>query len=227
MKILTLILICNIFIFAQELTLKYKVKFGLFGTGEAVANILESKDEYKIELTAKTRGFLKTITAGRIEKYTSLGKIKDSIFIPDFYIKSRENSFKTKRDTYLINHFNKKVDIKKERIENKGKNETFFANLKFYSTNDILTLIFNIKNMLDVNTTQNFIAIGANKVDGKIEIKSHKENENIILNISVKEKSLDKLTITLDKDFIPIKAVLEDVELFGDVVAKLTKKEVK
>lgn len=229
MKLFTILVYTISILSAKEMILDYKVDFGSLGSGWAKVTLNDSNSTYNIYLIAKPEGILASLTSDRIEHYKSSGFIKDSLYLPTTYIKSRENSEKTKQDTYKFNHTSKSINVKHERItkvDREESNET----LNFFASQDILTLLFNIKHFLQPNSNQQqkIVAIGANKKDGEIEIiKKYDKDNNLTLDVSIKEKELDKLHIKLDKDYIPIEALLEDVTLFGDVKAILVNKAIK
>ena len=224
MKSLILFISTLFFAFAVETNLTYDIKFGgLFGgKGKAYATIIKNDNNYSIKLEAHTKGYLKAFTSNRVEIYESYGKIKNNIFIPDKYIKKRINNYKTKIDTYIFNHNDKKIIIKKERFK-ENKKESWWDKSKFYAKNDILTLLFNLKYILNSKDRYKFYAIGANKTNGELSLELKDKKNKLILSVILdKEKLKDsKLFITINNDFLPSYIKLENVNLFGDVKAIL------
>ncbi len=224
MKFLLIFLFILSYLSANEKILNYDVQFNslLGGSGKAKLKITKTDEVYSIILEAKTNGYLKTISNNRIEIYESYGKIKDNILIPDKFVIKRVNDNKTKIDTYTFNHQNEKTLIKKSRISQKEKIE-FEDKSKFYAKNDFLTLLFNLKFLLNKDNNYEFYAIGVNKDDGKLDVKIKKDNEKTTLNVFTNKKELkdSKFFITLNRDFIPVELSLKDMDFFGDIKAIL------
>lgn len=229
MKILISILL-TLNLFGEDIELLYRVKFGIFGdVGYAKVKIKKSSSSYFIDLKAITEGTLALITRDRVERYQSFGDINESILTPNLYVKSREASYKFKRDKYIFDHNLKvvKIDKYRQRYEKESKE---IDESKFYAKEDILSLLFNLKHYISKERdSYRFKAIGADKESGILNIDILNRDGDRV-DILVKFKNSDKreqtLYIYLDRDYIPERMLLKDIDFFGDVEAKLKSKVV-
>jgi hypothetical protein len=68
---------------AKTLIATYEAKYGIFGTIATAKGIFEKNESnYKIDTTVETKGLAATLTNHLIQKYTSIGKIKNNLLIP-------------------------------------------------------------------------------------------------------------------------------------------------
>ena len=225
-------------LFATDISAKYKVSFGIFGQiGIAKTNLHVENNEYKITIHAKTTGMANLLSGEREEWYVSAGKVNDGILIPDFYQKTvhRYSSYKgevvLKKDIkkYIFSHDTKQLHV--EQTKYKGKQVTHEKkDGDYYTTNDLLSLFFNFKKMLpslEVKTPSIFYAVGANKTDGRIDVKPlHVKDEfdwksghlmKVIVNDDIFASDKGELLINLRDDGLCQQAILKDVLFFGDI----------
>lgn len=187
MRILWFLLLCSNLVFAKDITMTYKISFGIFGQiGVAKISLHTDKNRYKIVVDAISTGFVAFISGDREDIYTSEGVIENKMLIPDIYTKTVKNKVnlgdpfsgnnRTVMKTYALifsfNHKAKIVKIKKIReLENKKTEEK--EDSKFYTDNDILSLFFNFKNLFTGDKLEKHLvlhAIGVNDKDGKINV---------------------------------------------------------
>jgi hypothetical protein len=225
-------------LFATDISAKYKVSFGIFGQiGIAKTNLHVENNEYKITIHAKTTGMANLLSGEREEWYVSAGKVNDGILIPDFYQKtvqrysSSDGETVLKKDIrkYIFSHDTKQLHV--EQTKYKGKQVTHEKkDGDYYTTNDLLSLFFNFKKMLpslEVKTPSIFYAVGANKTDGRIDVKPlHVKDEfdwksghlmKVIVNDDIFASDKGELLINLRDDGLCQQAILKDVLFFGDI----------
>ena len=235
-------------LFGEDYTLdaKYDIHYGFFGSiGEADANLKVDNDTYKIKLEAKAQGLVKILSKSRVEIYESTGIVKDGMFIPNIFISTKIKGDNKNVRRYLIDHKKKEVILLRSST-NDGVASDSRTILPYYSKNDILTLFFNLKHLLDedfkVKDGQKFVAIGASKRNGKVNIenipkqnfreiaKLLKKPENlltVVLNQKIFASQKGEMFVNLNDDGICLSAVLKDVVMFGDIrgeLVSLTKK---
>ena len=229
--ILFWIVLLSTFIHAKDLHIKYEISFGIFGkVGGALAHLHTDKNSYGIEIEGEATGLAKNMSGGRKEIHTSKGSLKNGLFISNTYQVTKLYKGKKSQKRYSINHKTKKVTKKYIKSQN-GK--TFYTNqrvLAFYSTNDLLTLYFNIASLITNREKQaiyNFQAVGAEKQNGVVKIvvpalsqKANYWNISAIIHQKIFASNQGELQLYIDKDGITQKAILKDVLLFGDITVK-------
>jgi len=241
MKFLMLVIICS-FSFAKTITANYNVSYGFFDTvAKAKAVIETNEDSYHIKIEAKTAGFMTTFTE-RFESFESFGEIKDGELIPKTFINYRTDGETIKKKTYQFNHQTKKVYQIYEKTKN-GKKTTSDKIMNYYAKDDLLTLFFSLKKLLNKNiANQKAYAMGANKKDGHLDIilptnekkkdfldLFNKKKGNFIIAVIYRKiflSSKGELIINLNDEYLCQEAVLKDVLFYGDIVGTLEKMEV-
>ncbi len=246
-------------IFAQTIEAKYNITYGDFlDLGIATTTLEVKENKYSIIMKAQTTGMSKYLTNNRVEIYESHGEVINNEFIPTEFIKIKKDDNKKRVRTYTFKHKEKKVlvhDLKtgNEKILNaelshelkefhKEKN----YDLKYYASNDILSLFFNLRKKLinfENGKEHTLNAVGANKTKGLINIlmPSTKDLEKINTYLKTDDKSKftafinqrifqskrGELLISLNKEGFCSYAVLRDVLLFGDIVGELIEFKIK
>ncbi len=227
---------------AKDYTLsaKYSVGYGFFGKiGEADADLKVEKSTYKIKIEAKAIGLVKVLSKNRIEVYESTGVVKDGKFLPNIFISSRSKGDRRYIKRYLFDHKKEEVTLLKTTVVD-GIEKNSKTLLPYYAKDDILTLFFNLKYLLQddfkVKDGERFTAVGANKTDGRVEIKNIDKSQfrdiakllkrpNHLLAVTINQKifASDKgeMFINVDDDGICISALLKDVIMFGDIRGEL------
>jgi hypothetical protein len=266
-KVLLYILFAQI-IFAQVTNLNgtYEVTYGFFGKmGEAKTSIKVDEDNnYIINIKAYATGFAKSVSGGLTETYISKGKVVDGKFRPNIFTKTTIKNDKKKYYTYIFDYDKKQIIKKYERYDKvydnnidlsdfssynnrtyhwkKSKENTI---LKFWTDEDILSLFFNIKDLIKTfpkGVKKHLVAIGAGESrDGQVEVivpigdeynelkKSlEKKNNNteifkVIIHNKLFASKTGELYISLDEDGLCDKSMLKDVFMFGDVTGTLYK----
>ena len=254
-KIIIFIIFLSIFSNAKTFEATYKISYGIFGELGIAKTSLETlpNNTYKIKVHAYATGIAKFLSSNKEEYYESQGVIKNNLLIPNKYITISNNDYKKRKKTYLFDYKNKQILVKKyERKlnirydENLKKKESWkineseeFAN--FFATNDLLSLFFNITQVIpnfEKGNSYAFKTIGANKDNGKLDIiipknEAYKElqealntkNKKFIVSIHQKifSSSNGELFISLNKEGFCDKAVLKDVLIFGDITGEMIK----
>jgi hypothetical protein len=153
---------------AKTLITTYEAKYGIFGTIATAKGIFErNATNYKIDTTVKAKGLAAVLTKHMIQKYTSIGIIKNNILIPQKYITYRKRGNKEYKRVYIFNH-NKKTITRKQYVNNKFNGEGKFD---YYAPQDVLSLYFNLPYLLkDKNKLYTFYALGARKTDGRVDV---------------------------------------------------------
>jgi len=248
MKLVIKMLLIFMLSFFQQLQAKvldatYNVSYGLFGVlGVSHAHLEITGDKYTIKVSAKTIGIAKHLSRNRQEHYVSHGHIVNGMLVSDRLHIIRTYGKKYNEKSYRIDH--KKREVIKHII--RKKNGKIYRDeektLDFYSKDDILTLYFNLSKMIDKNAlgkTYHFSAVGAEKQGGKITLilpersqlpeykKSLGEGEYWYLTAILYQKIFNsnrgELMLAIGEEGIAQKAVLKDLLLFGDLVAKRIK----
>ena len=239
-KLLSIILLFSAFVYSKNMNVNYGVSFGVLGQlGQANVKLSESGNKYTIDIHAKTIGIVKTMSKNRTEQHISEGRIVGGKYISDSYRVLISFGNKTKEKIYKINHKTKVVIKQIIRKEN-GKitlDET--EKLPFYSQNDLLSLYMNTPKLIAPPATEakiyRFKAVGAENQDGNIEIRvpsnsemtrykkelgdGHKHYFKAIINQPIFASKRGEFMISVDSDGVTNKAILQDLLLFGDLVA--------
>ena len=243
MFILALILLFISQIQAKVLDVSYEVSFGMLGKlGISEAHLETTGDKYTIDIKMKATGMAKILSKNRKERHISKGHIVNGMYISNSYyvVKSYGDKYIVK--SYTIDHKTKKV--KKEYFSKKNGKMTKGKEimLDFYSENDLLTLYFNLPSMIKERSkigTYEFSAVGAERQKGKVEVHIPKESElkgyqktlgegdywymTAIIYQKIFASNKGELMLAVGKDGVAQKAVLKDLILFGDLVAKRIK----
>ncbi len=235
------LLFLGVFVHAKSVDINYSVRFGVLGElGRANVHLDESGNNYIIDIRAKTTGIVKAMSGNRQERHTSRGHIINGKYVSDGYMVIISYSNKTKLKTYTINHQTKTVTkriIKKEFgkvVSDKSEK------LPFYSSNDLLSMYMNTPKLISPSSNKakayRFKVVGAENQDGNIDIfvpaisnlpryKQVLGNEGhwyftAIINQPIFASKRGEFMISMDKDGVTQKAVLQDLILFGDLVAR-------
>jgi len=240
MRLIILLFLTFSSLIAVDISAKYRVSFGIFGEiGIAKTNLhVDEKNGYKITVHAKTTGTAKFLSGEREEWFVSSGKVDaQGILIPDFYMKTiqrysnQDGKLILKKDIkkYLFFHDKKRVHV--EQTKHRG-NEIRHEKKDgdYYAPNDLLSLFFNLKTILpslEVKEPLEFYAVGANKTDGRIDVKPlYVKSEfdwksghlmRVIVNDKIFASKKGELLVNLRDDGLCQQAVLKDVLFFGDI----------
>ncbi len=241
--ILGLVLVFMSQIHAKVLDVTYKVSFGMFGEmGISDAHLETKGDTYTIEIKMKATGMAKALSKNRKERHISKGHIVNGMFVSDTYKVIKTYGKKHIEKIYRIDHQKKRVTKGKIKKNQDKVTETKHTILDFYSTNDLLTLYFNLPKMITDRskaTTYEFSAVGAERQGGKVQVRIPKESElkayektlgegdywymTAIIYQKIFASNKGELMLAVGKDGITQKAVLKDLMMFGDLVAERVK----
>ncbi|MDQ1326582.1 MAG: hypothetical protein QG564_1707 [Campylobacterota bacterium] len=234
------ILLASSFMQAKTLKADYKVSFGIFGEiGTAKALLDRNNTQYTIDIHLDATGVAKTLSRGRTERHISRGRIVDGVMRSDFYKVIRTDSSRAVNKEYFIDHKNKKVIKTYKKFKNGKLVSEKKSVLDFYAKNDLLTLYFNLDQILKDKTTPHrytFQAVGAERQDGKVSLvipqvlepgrykKTLGSGADWYATAIIHEKIFlskeGELMLSVGKDGVAQKAVLKDVIFFGDIRAE-------
>lgn len=226
---------------AEILKANYKLSFGILGEfGTAQAVLKTENKTYEIITKAQTSGVAKTLSGNRQEIFISKGEKIGEIFVPKLFTHeiTRIKNGKKRREfkIYEFDHKVQKIAFTKLKHENNELISKQSKILEFYAKNDILSLFFNFKILSRDFTAQNrqnfaLYAVGANKKDGRVDIKIPNEKEQkslakslgngenfiVFINEKIFSSKKGELHLSLDQNGTAKKAILRDVLLFGDI----------
>lgn len=240
MKKLFFILLLPFYLYSVEIEAEYKISYGIFGTlGKAETKISKENGNYTIMAKAYTEGFAKVLSNNRQEVYTSKGKIIGGNLLPLEYKKVKSTDSYIKEKKYTFDHQNKTVTLEKSEYDKKSEKSVFYEEkFKYYAPNDILSLYFNLNSLVDGKDQKEFVfhAIGAKEDNGRVDIiepigeeldemKKYMDlDKNKFLKVSINQKIFSsekgEMLINVSSNNMCNKAVLKDVIMFGDIVAK-------
>lgn len=261
MKTLIFLLLFIVTAYSKTKTVEatYEISYGIFGKLGEAKTTLEIIDDstYKITVHAYATGLAKALSSNKEEMYQSHGYINNNQFVPLEFTKQSINAYKKRFKKYTFDH--KKQEIMLFRSEDKlitnytmqlepiqtWKHKESTQNTSFFTQNDLLSLFFNIKQLVpNFNQGCNYKmkAIGANKTNGAIDIfvpkgKAYEQldealqtnNTKFVAAIHQKIFSSKKgeLFISLNEEGFCNKAVLKDVLIFGDITGEITAFNIK
>ena len=226
---------------AETIKADYKVEFGIIGKiGIANAVLTKDKNSYEIDVQLKATGLAKVLSGGRTEHHISKGHIENGLMVSDLYQVIKSHGSKTSNKVYQFDHKNKTVTKKYKSWDNGKVKDESTETLKFYSKDDLLTLYFNLNQKIDrsiEDKSYTFLAVGAEKQEGKAEIYVPKksdyseykemlgENESswyarAIIHQKIFSSDKGELMLRIGDDGITQKAVLKDLIFFGDIRAE-------
>ncbi len=238
---LVLTLLLGVILNAETIKADYKVEFGIFGEiGIANAILTRDKNSYQIDVQLKATGLAKTLSGGRTEHHISKGHIENGFMVSDMYQVIKSHGSKTSNKVYTIDHKNKIVTKKYKSWKDGKVDGESSEKLKFYSKDDLLTLYFNLNKKIDRTKEDKhytFLAVGAEKQDGKAEIYIPKKSDyseyeemvgknnnswyaRAIIHQNIFSSDKGELMLRIGNDGITQKAVLKDLIFFGDIRAE-------
>ncbi|MGC9350900.1 MAG: DUF3108 domain-containing protein [Sulfurovum sp.] len=228
---------------AKVIDVTYQVKFGILGElGVSHAHLETKGNRYKISIDAKATGLAKALSKNRKETHLSEGFIRNGKYYAKSYTINIEHGEKKREKLYTVD-YQKKIVTKVTKKYKKGKLVSDKEQtLDFFSTNDLLTLYFNLPKLINGNSkpgTYSFNAIGAERQKGKVEIYLPKSSEvekyvdtlgkgeyrylTAIIYQKIFSSNKGELMLAIGKDGITQKAVLKDLVMFGDLTAERIK----
>ena len=235
------LLFMSTFAHAETITADYKVEFGIIGE-IGIANAVLTRDDktYEIDVKLKATGMADTLSSGRKEHHISKGHIEDGMMIADYYQVTKSHGSSMTNKLYTINHKDKTVKKEYKHWKNGKLTKDETTTLDFYSTDDLLTLYFNLdKKITDkkLSNAYTFQAVGAEKQGGRVEVaipekselKEYKdtlgESDNswyakAVVNQNIFSSDKGELLLKIGDDGITQKAVLKDLIFFGDIRAE-------
>ncbi len=230
----------------KSISADYDVSYGVIGkVGKAHASLNIDNGTYKIRVKGEGIGLAKYLSLGRQEVYESTGVIKDGKFLPNLFVKNRIWGSKEERKRYFFNHDKKEVHVVMTDVDG-GKVKESREILPYYADNDILTLFFNLRQLIGQDLVANkkiqLYAIGANHKDGHLSVEVPDEKmKNMMKKILQKDDNL--LIVILNQKLFASKkgeflinitdrglcdrVVLKDVIMYGDLVGKMKNLKIK
>jgi hypothetical protein len=227
---------------AETVKADYKVEFGIFGE-IGIANAILKKDDtsYEIDVELISTGLAKKLSGDRKEHHISKGHIENGVMVSDLYQVIKSHGDKTTNKIYYIDHKNKSVIKSDKRWKNGKMTKDSNSTLDYYSKNDLLTLYFNLDQMIQdkqKSASYTFTAVGAEKQNGSVDVMIPSKEElaefkeevgdkgekgwyaRAIINQDIFSSDKGELLLRIGEDGITDKAVLKDLILFGDIRAE-------
>ena len=226
---------------AETIKADYRVEFGIIGE-IGIANAVLTRDEnsYEIDVQLKATGLAKTLSGGRTEHHISKGHIENGLMVSDLYQVIKSHGSKTSNKVYRFDHKKKIVTKTYKSWKNAKVDNESTETLKFYSKDDLLTLYFNLNKKIDrsiEDKSYTFLAVGAEKQEGKAEIYIPKKSDypeykemlgenksswyaRAIIHQKIFSSDKGELMLRIGDDGITQKAVLKDLIFFGDIRAE-------
>ncbi|GAX86718.1 conserved hypothetical protein [Lebetimonas natsushimae] len=212
---------------AKTLIAIYEAKYGIFGTIATAKGIFErNATNYKIDTTVKTKGLAAALTKHMVQKYTSIGIIKNNMLIPLKYITYRKKGNKEYKRIYYFDHKNK-IIIRKKYFNNKFDGKEKFD---YYAPQDVLSLYFNLPHLLKNKKTYTFFALGARKSDGRVDVNFCKKNifnekgicikGNLYNKVFAGDRGIVYLLIN-PNNWVTLKGIVKNVLKIGDLKGKI------
>lgn len=239
----------------------YKISYGIFGElGIAKTKLIINNDKYEIIINAKATGIAKFLSNGKEEIYQSFGNIKNNEFTSTKYVTQTKTNSKEKTKIYNFDYENKVINLETNskyletsfvssnqnyETESKWVSSNSLSKNNFFTTNDILSLFFNVSkniNLMDKTKNYEYKTLGAKAENGKInfyfpnntdkifldEFFENKEEKLIVtLNQPIFSSKNGELLISVNKNGFCNKAILKDVIMFGDITGELIEFKIK
>lgn len=245
MKKIALLFFATACLFGSEISVKYDIKFGVFGkVGEAYAHLIkdEKNQTYEITMDAKAEGLANSLSGDRREYFYSKGKIFKGLLVPDVYKhrveRNKKGKIRIREKVYTFDYYAKKIKYEKSSYNKGEKPNKSSEILEYFAQNDLLTLFFNFFKIKTDSDYFAIIAAGANKKDGRVDIKIPSGKEKIklqkaldtknqvyiaFINQDIFSSKRGELHLSINKDGYADKAILRDVLFFGDIVGEISK----
>ncbi len=224
----------------KSISADYDVSYGFIAdVGKAHADLSIDGGTYKIRINVEGKGLTSFFSQERKEVYESTGVVKNGQFLPNLFVKHRTWGSKEERKRYFFNHDKKEVNVIKTDV-NGGKVKESREILPYYASNDILTLFFNLRQLIGKELLPNkkiqLYAIGANHKDGHLSVevpdskmktkmkKLLKKDDNlliVVLNQKLFASKKGEFFINITDKGLCDSVVLKDVVLYGDLVGKM------
>lgn len=231
------------FVHAKSIYANYDVSYGIIGKiGTAKAVLKKEAKTYTIDIRLEATGLAKVLSGERKERHISKGRIVNGLMVSSLYqvIKSHGDIVVNKE--YWIDHKKKRVRKKYTKYKNGKMINIENTILDFYAKDDLLTLYFNLdKAIIDKTKPKTYIfkAVGAERQGGKVSVQIPTQKElpkykqklgdgsawyaTAIIHQKIFSSKEGRLMLSIAKDGITNKAILEDVIFFGDIEAVRTK----
>jgi len=217
----------------------YEAKYGIFGTIATAKGVFEKNEtSYSIDTTSKAEGIAAMLSKHMVQKYSSIGIVKDGRLIPQKYISFRKKGKDTYKRVYVFDHENKKI------IRYKYKNGKFEIKetMPYYTPDDVLSLYFNLPyyfKKLGKKELYTFYALGGRKSDGRVDVTFPKDEElkklkkvfhnekgvyikgNLYNKVFAGDKGILYLVIN-PQNWVTLRGVVKNVLKIGDLKGKIT-----
>lgn len=235
-KILTLLVLWCMLLYGdqlQRLHVRYDISyaiFGVIGVSEAMLTIDPRQKRYHIVNTGRAKGVAKLMSAHRVERYESEGRVVDGLLVPEYFTTITEKGKYYKEvHRYRFDHAKHRVWHLKRLTTREGTTESERL-LGFYAKDDVQTLFFNLPRYVRHGICKanrcTLYAVGANEKDGRVDIYPAKHGMlRVILHRRIFASKRGEIFVHLTKEGISDFAMLKDVIFFGDIKAKATKIE--
>lgn len=196
-------------LFAKEFSSRYEIEVTLFKkVGYADIIFKEDGKNYETSLMVTAVGMAATLLRNRFETFTSKGRIVDGRYVPDIFIKTKEDTKRSRTQTYYFDHDKKEIKLIEEKTKLLSKASFDSSNLGItyrdvnessreekieeqYMKNDSLTIYLNAKtNCNALSREYPLYAIGA-----------HNDENNVLLSYLDKNKGT-KISSLQESDYL-------------------------
>ena len=224
---------------AKTITATYDIYFTLVGrVASTEAKLEQFGDNYKIEINATTEGLANWVTNNARERHISYGNVVDGKFIPDSYYVNQYNNSEERIKEYTFEHKTTTFTQKEYSIKDKKMGNKNTKQLNYFPYNDLTTLYFNMKEIIEKKSGNEIQVVCAGSEDehgivvikdapNSREINDLLENKKgqklqIIANQKLYNSNKGQLYVNIDNNYKIDAGVLKDVLWFGDLVLKQT-----
>ena len=224
---------------AETIRAVYDVSYGIFGTiGTAKAVLKKQQGIYTIDISLAATGVAKTLSGGRKEHHHSEGVIEHGLLVSRLYEVTRAYRQTKVVKRYTIDRVHHKVYKTYLKYKHGKLADKQQQTLDFFSTDDLLTLYFNLDRLIEDKHragTYTFHAVGAEKQRGKVSIivpdaaslsayrkdlgKGADWYATVVIHQKIFMSKEGRLELAVGKDGITQQALLKDLILFGDIRA--------
>lgn len=224
---------------AETISAAYDVSYGIFGKiGTAKAVLKKHNGTYTIDISLAATGMAKTLSGGRREHHHSEGVIDHGLLVSRLYEVTRVYRKTKVVKSYKIDRVHHRVDKTYQKYKHGKLADRQQQMLDFFSTDDLLTLYFNLDRLIEDKHragTYSFHAVGAEKQQGKVSIivpdaaslSAYKKDlgegadwyATVVIHQKIFMSKEGRLELAVGKDGITQKALLKDLILFGDIRA--------
>ena len=241
----------------ESLDARYSISYAFFSDiAETTLQFRRGHGRYRIEAKARLKGFAASLAHHHREFHTSEGLVTaDGRLLPrrytvirtlDDFRREQVYTFDYKRNTvWLTQSVDRNISERRFNPQNLAfetsvvrKHETRYFRMNFFARDDLLTLYFNARSLLDnpsVPVKKRLRAVGSRNgtviletlPPGSVNALLHSPLNRLVCRVFIDQdifrSKKGELYIGLDKLLLVNEAVLKDVFLFGDLYVERVK----